>query len=462
MDVRGPKRAAARRLIQGMVVACAVGAACAPAAGAATVSNIHPEGTPGKAVYDGSADSASAKTLSLSADSGGTVTVADGQQLSPLGGALDLGDEETCLPPATDPTAPADPNAPPAPWTCRLTASMSVTLGPGDDTVNIGDNMPPLDINGGAGDNTLGFSRLQGSAANVNLASPAAGTPNLVTATNVDTITGSPQGDKMNAGPGNVTLEGSGGGDTLVGGSGIDVLRGGAGEDTLTATSLKGSLLDGGPDHDVIVGGDGQDTIVAADGVADDITCNGGSDTVVADLGAGGVRDTFHDSTACGSITGKVAQVTAASETPIIVVPAVGSPAIKPVLAPGKADIKDLTPPSASMRSFTRQRLKTVADKGVPMRVSCQEACGISIALSVDRKTARRLKLDSRTAPVVIATATAKRAASGTTTLRVKFLKRVRPALKRSARAVTMTTQVLVSDASGNGTLLSRHVTLVK
>ena len=146
----------------------------------------------------------------------------------------------------------------------------------------------------------------------------------------------------------------------------------------------------------------------------------------------------------------------------MIVVPAIGTPAITPVLAPGKANFADLTPPTASIRSFTRQRLKTVAVKGVPIRVSCQEACGISIALSVDRKTARRLKLDSRQSPVVIATATAKRATAGTTILRVKFLKRVRPALQRSKHAVTMTTQVLVSDASGNGTLLSRRVTLVK
>ena len=40
-----------------------------------------------------------------------------------------------------------------------------------------------------------------------------------------------------------------------------------------------------------------------------------------------------------------------------------------------------------------------------PVRVTCKEACGISVALSVDRTTARRLKLDARTSPVVIATA---------------------------------------------------------
>jgi len=132
------------------------------------------------------------------------------------------------------------------------------------------------------------------------------------------------------------------------------------------------------------------------------------------------------------------------------------------VLAPGKADFADLTPPSAAMRSFTRQRLATVANRGVPLRVTCKEACGISVALSVDRTTARRLKLDSRVSPVVIATASAQRRGAGTTQLRVKFTKKAGAALKKSKRSVVATAQVLVSDASGNGTLLSRHVTFVR
>src|SRR3954452_10692279 len=41
MDVRGPTRAAAKRLTTGMVVACTVAAVSAPAAMAGTVSNVH-------------------------------------------------------------------------------------------------------------------------------------------------------------------------------------------------------------------------------------------------------------------------------------------------------------------------------------------------------------------------------------------------------------------------------------
>ena len=111
---------------------------------------------------------------------------------------------------------------------------------------------------------------------------------------------------------------------------------------------------------------------------------------------------------------------------PIIVVPALGS--ILPVLAPGKADISDLTPPGAAMRTFSRQRIHTVLERGgVRVRVTCKEACGISIALSVDRVTAKRLKLDARTSPVVVGTASATRVVAGNSVLRSSSRSRRRP-----------------------------------
>jgi RTX calcium-binding nonapeptide repeat (4 copies) len=466
MDVRGPKRAAARRLIQGMVVACAVGGACAPAAMAGTVSNVHPapplpdptapppDPVSAPARYD--AGPGENNVLTLSRDAANGVTFADSVGVSGQGGVLADGDEDTCG--LTDPNT-TDPNPS---WTCPLATRVTVDLGDGNDTLAIPDGLPDLTVIGGDGSDTLNFASSAGVS--VNLGTPSA----ALDASSIENVTGSPGADTITGGTANDSLKGEGGDDTLVGGAGVNTLRGGDGDDTLNAGN-DGDTLIGGFGADTFVGGAGADEIVAADGVADkDITCGPG-DSVTADLGANNVTDVILNPTTCASITGSVrvevpgpATTTTETTTPLIVVPAIGTPAIKPVLAPGKADIKDLTPPGASMRSFTRQRLKTVADKGVPMRVRCQEACGISIALSVDRKTARRLKLDSRTAPVVIATATAKRATAGTTLLRVKFLKRVRPALKRSRRAVAMTTQVLVSDSSGNGTLLSRRVTLVK
>jgi hypothetical protein len=146
----------------------------------------------------------------------------------------------------------------------------------------------------------------------------------------------------------------------------------------------------------------------------------------------------------------------------VIVVPGLGTPAIVPVPAPGPANAADLTPPRALMRAFSRYRIVTVLRRGVPIRVSCQEACGISVAVSVSRTAARRLKLDARQGPVVIGTAIARRSTAGTTQLRVKLTKSARAALKRSRGNVPTMTQVLVSDASGNGMLMTRRMTLVR
>jgi hemolysin type calcium-binding protein len=459
MDVRGPKRAAARRLIQGMVVASALGAVAAPAATASTVSNVHPTGVAGQATYD-DADGIGT-TLTLTSAGADSVALTDANTATTVNALVDSGvvvpfdNDDTCLPPDPPATPPA-PTDPPvlAQWTCSLATRLTANLGGGNDTVRLGNSLPPLDINGGEGSDTLDLSPRSGVTANLSASEVVPG----VTSTSVENVTGTPKDD---------TLTGDAAANVLTGDGGTDNIRGGDGGDTLDATGSNGTMLLGGAGADTFVGG-ASTQILALDDTADKITCSDDrTDIVTANLGAGGVTDEITNPDLCGTITGTVASLPPATTTettiqPVIVVPALGTPALRQVLAPGKPDVKDLTPPSASMRSFTRQRLKTVADKGVPLRVSCREACGISIALSVDRKTARRLKLDSRSAPIVIATATAKRATAGTTILRVKFLKRVRPALKRSRRAVTMTTQVLVSDASGNGTLLSRHVTLVK
>ena len=319
----------------------------------------------------------------------------------------------------------------------------------GDDTVSGGDGIDTL--NGGAGGDTLdgnvGDDTLNGDTGN-------------------DTLSGSVGDDTLNGNDGNDTLNGDDGNDKLDGGAGVNTLRGGDGNDTLTGTAGADNTLIGGPGVDTFVGGSGPDQIVAIDGIADTITCSAGkTDTVFADLGADGIVDNITNPTDCFKITGTVAKTTTVTTTetlqPVIVVPSSPTGPV-PVLAPGKASFADLTPPAASMRSFTRQRLATVANRGVPLRVTCKEACGISVAISVDRTTARRLKLDSRVSPVIIATASATRRSAGTTQLRVKFTKKAAAALKKSKRGVVATTQVLVSDASGNGTLLSRHVTFVR
>jgi hypothetical protein len=343
------------------------------------------------------------------------------------------------------------------------TGPVKVTLGLGDDTLTLGNDLPLVDVDGNTGTDRLDFTpHTAGMTLDLRVPEVA---PN-VTASNVEAITGSQGDDLITGDDGPNRLSGGDGTDHLIGGGGANVLRGGPGVDTLDAGPAGDSLV-GGPGADVITGGAGDDDISAADGVADQISCGAGTDTVSADP-----TDTFPVDNDCEEITVAAATspdpvptptpdpIVTTTETSVIFVPALGS--IVPVLAPGPANIADLIPPGASMRSATRQRVATVLSRGVPVRVTCRESCGISVALSVDRATARRLKLDARSSPVVIGTASATRTIAGTTHLRVKFTKRARTALKRSARSVATTTQVLVSDASGNGTLLSRHVMLVR
>jgi hypothetical protein len=432
--VRGPKRAAVRRLIQGMVATCAAAALLAPAAGASVLTATHPldvtEPTP--ITYTAGNGEANSLTLTLGSD-GASLSFAEALALidpdpGTVGG-LDITDD--CN--ASGATTAA----------CQSIASTTVNLGDGNDTLKLGTNLPPLTIDGGTGTDRLDFSPWT-TPVSINLAT--GGTTNMAVRA-VENVTGGTAGD------------------TITGGAGANTLRGGNGDDALTA-GADGDTLVGGHGVDTITGGAGDDNITAADGEADKITCGAGDDSVTADPG-----DTFAVIADCEEImiSGASASdpvptttdpVVTTSDTSVIFVPALGS--IVPVLAPGKADIADLIPPRAAMRSASRHRIPTVIKRGVPVRVTCQESCGISVALSVDRTTAKRLKLDARTSPVVIGTASATRTLAGSSVLRVKLTKKAKAAFKASKRSIVANTQVLVSDASGNGTLLQRHITLVR
>jgi hypothetical protein len=452
MDVRGPTRAAAKRLSYGVALTCVTAAVCAPVAGASTVSNVHPEGTAptGVTYTDDSTDPTAGTSLALSFDATGSLLFGDPTATAPIAGQS---------------TDPADPTAPVLTNDCFVDASavncpaapVTITMGPGPDKVQLADGLPTVTLDGSTGSDTVAFNGTGTSAKTINLADAKVGTTTLVS---IENATGSPATDAITGTATDNVLD--------AGGGGADNIRGEGGNDTLKAAGSNDAMLYGGPGADKFFGGTSTQ-ILALDGVQDTITCSAGNtDTVTADLGADGIVDQITNPTDCAKVVGTVASkpdsgtVTTETLQPVIVVPAAGSTALTPVLAPGKANFADLTPPSASMRSFTRQRLKTVLSKGVPVRVTCREACGISVALSVDRMTAKRLKLDTRTSPVVVATGSAKRSSAGTSLMRVKFTKPARAAMKKTKRGVVMTTQVLVSDASGNGTLLSRHVTLVR
>ena len=314
--------------------------------------------------------------------------------------------------------------------------NVAINGGGGGDTFTLPDGAPAVTLNGGAGADRLDYSQ-RTAGVTADFAPDADG----LTASGIesvsgsgfgDTITGDDTGerisgmagaDALSGGAGDDTLLGGDGNDTLNGGVGTNVLRGGAGDDTIDSASVagEGDTLVGGDGADKINGGAGDDDIVAADGFADTITCGAGDDTVIADLGANGRPDNrrpdrVRDVTVSVAVPPTPATTTRHTTTTDRPAghrrPVLGTPGAGPGPRAGQGDFADLTPPSASMRSFTRQRLATVVNRGVPIRVTCKEACGISVALSVDRTTARRLKLDSRVSPVIIATASAQRRGS--------------------------------------------------
>jgi hypothetical protein len=474
--VRGVRRAAARS-IGGLAVACVVSAVGVPAAHAGATYTELPGGAdlgviPLALAY---AADPGANRLNVSVGTGGAVF--------------------------DDPVATLGPPEPGGrcsavlPLTCTLTdvQTLDVNLGPDDDKISVGPGLPPTTVDGGEGADRADYSvspapatiTLDGTAAGVKLTSVEGATGsaqadtitgsdqanNLVGLGGVDDIDGLAGVDDVDGGDGADHISGGDGNDILAGGAGRDALLGDAGDDQL-AGGAEGDVLKGGPGQDTFSGGAGSDDILAADQVAETIDCGddiggGDIDTVAADLGPEGDLIGFD----CERVTGLVvpetdpspgtsgqpssetqSQQSTASSDALAAAPA-------PVLPDAAPTPGDLTPPSARMRIAVRQRLVNVLARGISVPVSCSESCGISVAVLLDRTTAKKLDLAGRAGPAVLATATARLAKPGSRLLRARLTQRARRAL-RTRRSVRVTVQTLISDASGNGTLLQRRVTL--
>jgi Ca2+-binding RTX toxin-like protein len=284
-----------------------------------------------------------------------------------------------------------------------------------------------------------------------------------------------------------VNVDGGAGADVIVGGPVAEHLTGGDGDDVLV----------GGAGADGFVGGAGDDTIAAADGVAESVDCGPGMDAATVDRGASGISDTVDPSceifmaptpvppggtppgpvpppvlappapaaqaaptgaaTPAGPAASGPAPGTAPGAAPGAA-PAAGAPAAAPPAVAGSP--RDLTPPSAVLRVGARGRISTVLSRGLAVPVVCGEACGISVAVVLDRPTALRLGLAGRSGPTILTLGSARRTLPGSSTVLVRLSRKARLALRRARRPVPLTVQALVSDGAGNGTLLQRRVTL--
>jgi hypothetical protein len=339
------------------------------------------------------------------------------------------------------------------PLTCTLTnvETLDIDLGAQDDTIALGGaGLPPAIVNGGLGDDRADYSTREGARIALD------GSDAAVKFSSVENATGSPGVDAIIGNDVTNRLVGVAGADDISGGGGSDQLLGGAGDDTLDGGAGDDTLV-GGADTDKFTGGSGADSILAADGVSERIDCGDGVDSVAADFGANSDLINLFD---CENVTGLVdpGAAGAARQQPVTSDTAVPAPV--PVLAAGVAAPGDRTPPSARLGVLIRQRLVNVLARGLLVPVRCSESCGISVAVLLDRPTARKLDLAGRAGPAVVGTATGRLAKAGSKRLRVRLTQRARKALRRAKRSVRVTVQSLVSDAAGNGTLKQRRVTL--
>jgi hypothetical protein len=113
---------------------------------------------------------------------------------------------------------------------------------------------------------------------------------------------------------------------------------------------------------------------------------------------------------------------------------------------------KDTTAPIVSLKA-AKQKIKAVLAKGLALTAGCDEICAMKITVTIDAKTAKRLKLGKKA--VTAGSATASK--SGKVT--VKLSRKVAAKLKK-AKSVLLTVKVAAVDAAGNPQTKTLKVTL--
>jgi hypothetical protein len=141
----------------------------------------------------------------------------------------------------------------------------------------------------------------------------------------------------------------------------------------------------------------------------------------------------------------------------------VGQPAQPaPTPAPTPAPISSAPPTVPADTAAPKTTAKTASAsiaKGVAVTLASNEAGTAKLTLSVDKATARRLKLDRKAkGPVTIGTGTAK-LVNGSAALTVKLTAKARKALKRVRRLKAKLT-IVAADAAGNSTTTTLAVVL--
>jgi large repetitive protein len=129
--------------------------------------------------------------------------------------------------------------------------------------------------------------------------------------------------------------------------------------------------------------------------------------------------------------------------------------------APAPVAVADRTAPALAFRLASRQRLRTVLARGLRVSATCSERCTARVELTVDGRTAKRLRLSKRATKARVAVGTATISRGATKSITVRFTAKAKRALGR-ARSVKVAVRVTATDAARNGRTRARSVTLAR
>jgi hypothetical protein len=138
-----------------------------------------------------------------------------------------------------------------------------------------------------------------------------------------------------------------------------------------------------------------------------------------------------------------------------ITITVTAKPVVQPPPPPPPVDV---TKPLFSA-ALPKQSLKNASTKGIKFASTSNEAGTLVVTIEVDKKTARKLKIDRRAKRAVTVGTLTQAIAAGDSTVTVKLTKKAGKAFKR-ARKVKLLITMSVTDAAGNATTRSMTVTL--
>jgi hypothetical protein len=181
-------------------------------------------------------------------------------------------------------------------------------------------------------------------------------------------------------------------------------------------------------------------------GAVTGVTVNGQAATVAADgtwskaltLAPGENTITAVASDAAGNSSSASVKVTYTPKPP-------------PVLTPPA----DKVPPTLGL-IIAKLKLAKMLAKGLPVTVSCSEACSFTVTLVVDSKTAKKLHLAGI---VILGKKSGSLAAKGSKKVTVKLTKKAKRQLAK-AKKVTISVKLTAKDTVGNGSTKTKKVTV--